>query len=126
MAKRKLARQRPRTSSRTNIEPATGEEFEALPAIPATTSALAPSETSVSAEQPPVADRSADEITGRSWPDIIHPYSSDPRYLYVVFPVAVLTIFGATGHLASYWDLGMAGGVAAISCVLTFLVQRKR
>ena len=126
MAKRKLSRQRPPTSSRTSIEPATGEELETLPSTRAATTAPSRGETSVLVEAQPVAERPLTEITGRSWPDIIHPYSSDPRYLYVVLPIAVLTIFGATGHLVSVWDLGIAGLVAILSCVLTLLVQRRK
>ncbi|HYS03691.1 MAG TPA: hypothetical protein VEW47_00715 [Candidatus Dormibacteraeota bacterium] len=66
------------------------------------------------------------ESVGRTAYDLLYPFTSNPRYLYLLIPLVVGLGFGTTGHLTTWIDGAAAGGVTLLCWIVLFLVQWKR
>ncbi|MGH9425609.1 MAG: hypothetical protein ACRD2L_04790, partial [Terriglobia bacterium] len=55
------------------------------------------------------------ETTGRTWPDVVYPYSSNHRYLYLIVLVVFGLGFGATGHLQTLAEALAVAGLTVAS-----------
>ncbi len=96
------------------------EESKIIPEEDKTTDKYIPEEVSPTSSRIPIEEK------GRSWPDLIYPYSSNPKYLYLVILLITFIAFGASGNLKTINDLLMSGLVILISWIVLLFTLRKR
>lgn len=84
---------------------------------------LVPNETAAEPIERAVAV--SGDTTGRTWADIVHPYSSNERYLYLIVLLVIALGFGGTGHLSTLMEQAAAAGVTVASWIVLWLVQRR-
>lgn len=84
-----------------------------------------PDSTEFLQPRPSASRTTSAETIGRTWPDVVHPYTSNRRYLYL----AVLLLIGisafVSGHLQSSADVLAASGLVCVSWLVLWLVQRR-
>jgi hypothetical protein len=66
------------------------------------------------------------DSVGRTVYDLLYPYASNPRYLYLLIPLIVGLAFGTTGHLLTWDERASAGGLILLCWLVLPFVQRKR
>ncbi len=63
--------------------------------------------------------------TGRTWADVVHQYSSNERYLYLIVLLVIGLSLGGSGHLRTAMEQGAAGGLIVLSWLVLYLIQRR-
>lgn len=74
-----------------------------------------------------ISTSKGNDIKGRSWPDIVHPYSSNAQYLYLIIPALFYFGLGMTGNLKSLDEFTFASlGIIVCWTVLGILRWKSR
>jgi len=97
------------------------EETSLVPVQSGTTSGPTDIVTATSA----TAATTSGETTGRTWADVVQPYSSNERYLYLIVFLVIALAFATTGNLKSVPEAVVAGGVTVIAWIVLYLIQRR-
>ena len=102
------------------LYPIKEEESKIIPEEYKTTDKYIPEEVALTSSRIPIEEK------GRTWADLIYPYTSNPKYLYLVTMLIIFIAFGSSGNLKTINDFKIPGLVTFISWVVLFLTLRKK
>lgn len=125
MAAKRRRRKRSIVST-TDVPEQTGlpDDDEVTGVIVRTEPAFVHDETTFTPPEAPGAAVS-EETTGRTWADVVYPYSSNRRYLYLMVLLLIVLVFGGTGHLATLNEALIAGISTVAGWIVLWFIQRR-